>query len=433
MDPIQRVIRAVFRSPWVWGSLASFGFYVLIDRGVIKGEYVGRYFTSHPVEYTATTFFFVALVFLFFKITDVAAQWGTLRQTLLGPRHSSGESPGDAPALLDRLAELPARLREGYLPSRLKAALEYVNRQGTADRLEDELKYLADADVAAANSSYAMVRIIIWAIPILGFLGTVIGITMAVSSLAPQSLEESLPTVTSGLGVAFDTTAQALLLSMVLMFSQYLVDRAEGRLLAAVDRRALDELSGRFEVEKGGHDPNLAAVRRMAEGVLHTLERLGERQTALWQAAMDAAHERWSRLTGTAGRELETALTAAISQGLEVHAREVAKAEQAMFDKQGKEWAQAALALDLCTRAMKDQEAELARQSAVLLRIVEASDHVFRLEEALRKNLEVLAASQNFEETLMTLSAAVNLLAARAGHAGGGRDAGRGGKIGHAA
>ena len=53
-------------------------------------------------------------------------------------------------------------------------------------------------------------RLIVWAIPILGFLGTVIGITMALNAIDPKAVEESMMQVTTGLGVKFDTTALAL-------------------------------------------------------------------------------------------------------------------------------------------------------------------------------------------------------------------------------
>ena len=87
-------------------------------------------------------------------------------------------------------------------------------------------------------------RFVIWAIPIMGFLGTVIGITVAIASLSPTQLE-NISGVVAGLGTAFDTTATALALSMVLMFVQFAIDRTEQKLLAEVDERAWTALAGR--------------------------------------------------------------------------------------------------------------------------------------------------------------------------------------------
>ena len=106
-------------------------------------------------------------------------------------------------------------------------------------------------------AAYSMVRIIIWAIPILGLLGTVIGITIAVANLNPETLEESMTKVTHGLGVAFDHTATALSLTMLLMFAKAGVERVEDSLLARVDERVSHELVGRFQRTGDGDDPNV--------------------------------------------------------------------------------------------------------------------------------------------------------------------------------
>jgi hypothetical protein len=54
-----------------------------------------------------------------------------------------------------------------------------------------------------------------------------------------------------------------------------------------------------------------------------------------------------------------------------------------------------------------------------LLRVVEATGHVTKLEEALNGNLAALAGAQHFEETLLNLAGAIHLLNARLGHVSG--------------
>ena len=58
--------------------------------------------------------------------------------------------------------------------SRLRRALRFLQSGGRVDDLDQELRSLADDDVIAAEADYGMVKMFIWAIPILGFLGTVI-------------------------------------------------------------------------------------------------------------------------------------------------------------------------------------------------------------------------------------------------------------------
>src|SRR5207244_8605518 len=125
--------------------------------------------------------------------------------------------------------------------------LEFVHSRGSANQLDDHLRSLADADALVHEESYSLLRFITWAIPILGFLGTVLGITGAISGVTPEILERSLSHVTDGLALAFDTTALALGLTMLLMFSSFLVERAEQSVLEAVDRYADREFAPRFE------------------------------------------------------------------------------------------------------------------------------------------------------------------------------------------
>ena len=106
-----------------------------------------------------------------------------------------------------------------------------------ADTIESHLHYLEDADVGRSQQSYALVRIIFSTIPILGFLGTVVGITMAIAELdlSAAGMDKSLPAVIAGLSVAFDTTAQSLALATIMLFVKFCVEKVENRLLAAVD------------------------------------------------------------------------------------------------------------------------------------------------------------------------------------------------------
>lgn len=410
MSTPNRLAQAVFRSALLWGLLAALAFYAPLRAGVWHHPLVQRYFMGHWVEYVETVLFCVGMAALVLKALGVLAQ----ARALHDPALFADSGPRAADELLAALRGLPEERRRSLLVKRLCEALEAVVRRGTADRLDQDLQYLAEADAARAQSGYALVRIIVWAIPILGFLGTVIGITLAIASLSPQALEESLPAVTGGLGTAFDTTALALALSMVLMFVQFLVERMETRLLARVDALASARLASLIEpVDRG--DAQTAAVRRMAEAVVKATERLVQRQAELWQASLDAAHERWTRMAEAAGAQLESALAAALRGSLEAHARTLAEQSQAAAEHER----QAVLRLEETvaaqTQALAAQQAELVRQGEVLLRVVEATGQVQRLEDALNSNLAALAATQQLSETLVSLAAAVQLLNARLG------------------
>ncbi|NET62329.1 MAG: flagellar motor protein MotA [Symploca sp. SIO2E6] len=108
---------------------------------------------------------------------------------------------------------------------------------------------------AASESSYSLPRILIWAIPLLGFIGTVIGISGAVTGFSGfleqageiEQIKQGIGQVTTGLAIAFDTTLLALCLSVLVMIPLVLVERSESRLLLAIDVFINDKLLPRFQ------------------------------------------------------------------------------------------------------------------------------------------------------------------------------------------
>ena len=125
------------------------------------------------------------------------------------------------------------------LVTRAERALRAFGAGRDIAAVADGLQVQADVDAADAESSYLLVRVFIWAIPILGFIGTVVGIGDAVGGFSAvvqntndvatleDELRPALGGVTTGLSVAFDTTLLALLLSVpVMLFTSFCQKRA---------------------------------------------------------------------------------------------------------------------------------------------------------------------------------------------------------------
>jgi len=372
MNKPNRLFQALAQSPFLWGVLGSVGFYALIHHTPLGVPLVKRYFTNHPVEYMETVMFAVGLAALIVKAFEIIAQWAGLRDSLLSSVPRSPQPAEDCGALLARLERLPGRRQSEYYVVRLRAALEHVRHRGSAESLDDELKYLSDLDASRLHASYGLFRVIVWAIPILGFLGTVIGITMMLTGaaqIASGTDQSAMFKIFEGLGLKFDTTALALTLSMVLMFVHFAVERGENALLEQVDRRMQSELGGRFAVVPSGTDGQLVAAGRMAEMMLQAAETLARRQAELWQGAVESAGQRWAQMTEAASGQLHGAMSAAVG--------------------------------------------ELTHRAEILQRAVEAAGEIMRLEDALNRNLAALAGAKHFEQTVLSLAAAVNMLSAR--------------------
>jgi flagellar motor component MotA len=95
---------------------------------------------------------------------------------------------------------------------------------------------------------YSMVRYVIWVIPALGFIGTVMGISLALAYAGAADLQDPslLAGLTKQLAVAFDTTLLALVLSAVLVLAQHLVQAYEERSLNQAGQYCLDNLINRL-------------------------------------------------------------------------------------------------------------------------------------------------------------------------------------------
>jgi biopolymer transport protein ExbB/TolQ len=110
-----------------------------------------------------------------------------------------------------------------------------------------QLERAADSDVElyelSMTSSFSLPKVLLWAIPLMGFIGTVIGMSEAVGSFDSvlsnadnvDGLKNGLLKVTGGLGTAFDTTFLALMISVILAFPLNAVERNEDRLLSQID------------------------------------------------------------------------------------------------------------------------------------------------------------------------------------------------------
>lgn len=94
--------------------------------------------------------------------------------------------------------------------------------QNLSDALESNLEALA----IRQDSENSMIRYLIWAIPSIGFIGTVRGIGQALSQ-ADQALAGDIAGMTDSLGVAFNSTLVALLISIFLMFLFHQLQRLQ--------------------------------------------------------------------------------------------------------------------------------------------------------------------------------------------------------------
>lgn len=412
----KNVFLALVQSPVVWGSFASFIFYYAINAGFLQHPFIYRYFASHPVEYIATTMFFVGLSSLTFKFFELLWQPNVTGEDVLGSYVSEEVNVTNCHHVIACIRKKSAEISQSPLADRIIRGIQYVRRRKTCEGLESHLRLLAEQAEDRSNSGFSTVRIIISTIPILGFLGTVIGITRAVAELASLvgdiSFETAINSVVSGLSVAFDTTALALALSIILMFGMFFINRWESSRLSQIEDRAESALIGRFFIELENEEPHLVALRAISEEILQSTSGLVERQSHIWRQSIDEAEEKWRGTATTTEKQLETALSRALQTSARAHREQLEAAEAQSREER------TAIANSLLetARAGVVQQQELTRQTELMLNVAHATEQIVRLEDTLNHNLSALQTSRDFDQTIHSLTAAISLLNSRISH-----------------
>jgi biopolymer transport protein ExbB/TolQ len=139
--------------------------------------------------------------------------------------------PEDAPKAISRLNGIDDPRQQRYLlPRALLAALErfVVTRQ--VQDAANTVANVCETEAERMESELSIIRYIAWAIPSIGFIGTVRGIGNALGQ-AHRAVEGDITGVTESLGTAFNSTFVALVISIVLMFIIHQVQLMQERLV----------------------------------------------------------------------------------------------------------------------------------------------------------------------------------------------------------
>jgi hypothetical protein len=268
----------------VVAAALTVAFYLLVVRPLLDtpfGEIFGK---RGWVQYVISFFSIWSGVLLAWKYRRLRSQSRVFELDLLPVAISERLTRKTTPAFLSFLRGLPSDLVGGFLVRRLCRTLEQFRVRADVPEAVDFLRAQAQRDEAVVESSFTMLRVFIWAIPILGFIGTVVGIGASVGGFSEsvsaaadlEVMKDSIGSVTTGLGVAFDTTLLALVMSLFIMFPTSSLQKAEEDFLARVDEYCQRHLVARL-------DDDLATARRIGdepEWVATVADRLADRLLA---------------------------------------------------------------------------------------------------------------------------------------------------------
>lgn len=218
-------------------------------RGTIGAIFLDRGW----VNWAETFLFFWGLAILALKVKQNAHQQKATLLNLFPSNLGDQVNSATVGSFIDNIYQIPENLRDTLIVNRIRKALELFEIRNSNSETESFLSSQSDIDANRSAGSYSLIKVFLWAIPILGFIGTVMGLSTAVGSLSmgdnsdPDALKESINNLTGGLGVAFDTTLLGLILSMFLSFPLSAVQKKEDETLTLIDAFCSEKLLPRLD------------------------------------------------------------------------------------------------------------------------------------------------------------------------------------------
>ena len=164
------------------------------------------------------------------KANTVLDERRLLAKSLLEVTPGTSILPEDAREYSRPLQALPAQEREYLLPRALLSALQRFGSTRNIQDVASTVREICDTESDRLDSELSMTRYIIWAIPSIGFIGTVRGIGEALGQ-AHRAVQGDIVGVTVSLGVAFNSTFIALIISILIMFLLHQLQLAQERLV----------------------------------------------------------------------------------------------------------------------------------------------------------------------------------------------------------
>jgi biopolymer transport protein ExbB/TolQ len=183
-------------------------------------------------------------IILTHKLLQVRGERRLFRQDFVRIQPGERIIPEDA---LDRFKELRAavdrepRWRGRLLPECMLAALHRFHATASIQDAANAVKERAELAADRLDSSLSLVRYISWAIPAIGFIGTVRGIGLALA-YADDAIKGDIAPVIEALGLAFNSTLVALLISMGLMYFMHIVQSRQEAFVLDTQTYSRDKL-----------------------------------------------------------------------------------------------------------------------------------------------------------------------------------------------
>jgi biopolymer transport protein ExbB/TolQ len=215
-----------FAHPWFTGLIAlvlTVVFYTVIVF-LPASYYTDLFLKRGPTQHAAVFVGFWVFAILVVKRQKLRLQRRALAYDAIPSEHHFVLSSQTADQVVTKLHENAADPERFIVYNRILVAISNLKNLGRVSDVDDMLRSMGDRDESAQETSFGLINGFLWAIPVLGFIGTVLGLGQSIASFSSlldnqsdmSGIVASLTQVTAGLSTAFDTTLLALLIALVL-------------------------------------------------------------------------------------------------------------------------------------------------------------------------------------------------------------------------
>jgi biopolymer transport protein ExbB/TolQ len=221
-----------------------------------------------PEQIACYAAFAWAAFILFSRYMEVQRQRRAFKLELLPTEEGVRILPEDSRPLLRKVEEINNRRGPFILANMIRLALGKYAVSRSGQDVSEAVRTQADVDLGRFVSTMATVNYLAWALPALGFLGTVRGLSGSLSMADSIDEPAFISQVSKHLTVAFDCTLVALVLSLIVMFWLHRVQRDEEALVIDCRQYCQEHLVNRLYDLESIHDDvepdRLAMAGRMS-------------------------------------------------------------------------------------------------------------------------------------------------------------------------
>jgi len=217
-------------------------FYGILYAISLLGDFarINMFFHGGPENRSTIPYFIVflsawSLAILFIKSRKLKLQEKALKLDIVPIDADFVLAPNSASQIMNEMYEKVDDPQRFLLLNRIPRSISNLKNIGRISDVAENLGAQAENDENYLESTYTLIKGFIWAIPVLGFIGTVLGLSEAIGGFGKvvsqganlDKLKDSLGGVTAGLAIAFETTLIALVFALIIQLILTMLKKKE--------------------------------------------------------------------------------------------------------------------------------------------------------------------------------------------------------------